>query len=100
MGKHKAVTNQSQHKDNIDQIIAKASRVIVPLSPISVFAARNPWSNLEQNEFQDVAQWLTNVRDVDIYPTMHMFEQAYQRDEIDKEMIEFKLQTWLNQSML
>lgn len=34
MGKHKAVTNQSQHKDNIDQIIAKASRVIVPLSPI------------------------------------------------------------------
>lgn len=100
MGKHKEMTNQSQHKDNIDQIIAKASRVIVPLSPISVFAARNPWSNLEQYAFQDVAQWLTNVRDVDIYPTMHMFEQAYQRDEIDKDMIEFKLQTWLNQSML
>ncbi|MGI2278426.1 DUF2309 domain-containing protein [Staphylococcus cohnii] len=100
MGKHKEMTNQNQHKDDIDQIISKASRVIVPLSPISVFAARNPWSNLEQYEFKDVAQWLANVRDVDIYPTMYMFEQAYQRDEIDKDMIEFKLQKWLNQSVI
>ncbi|MBZ8172649.1 DUF2309 family protein [Staphylococcus cohnii] len=100
MGKHKEMTNQNQHKDDIDQIISKASRVIVPLSPISVFAARNPWSNLEQYEFKDVAQWLANVRDVDIYPTMYMFEQAYQSDEIDKDMIEVKLQEWLNQSVV
>ena len=100
MGKHKEMTNQNQHKDDIDQIISKASRVIVPLSPISVFAARNPWSNLEEYEFKNVAQWLKNVRDVDIYPTMYMFEQAYQRDEIDKDMIEVKLQEWLNQSVV
>ena len=41
-----------------------------------------------------------NVRDVDIYPTMYMFEQAYQRDEIDKDMIEVNLQEWLNQSVV
>ena len=100
MGKHKEMTNQNQRKDDIDQMISKVSRVIVPLSPISVFAARNPWSNLEQYEFKNVAQWLKNVRDVDIYPTMYMFEQAYQRDEIDKDMIEVKLQEWLNQSVI
>ena len=29
-----------------------------------------------------------------------MFEQAYQRDEIDKDMIEVNLQEWLNQSVV
>src|SRR5699024_739202 len=60
----------------------------------SVFAARNPWANLEQYTFENIAQWLKKVRDVDIYPT---FKQAYERNEIDDREIELKLQQWLKQ---
>lgn len=58
MGMNKVITNQNQYTDDINHIISEASRVIVPLSPISVFAARNPWANLEQYTFENIAQWL------------------------------------------
>ena len=38
--------SQNNHND-IRKLIDAASKVIVPLSPISVFAARSPWSGLE-----------------------------------------------------
>lgn len=97
MGMNKVITNQNQYTDDINHIISEASRVIVPLSPISVFAARNPWANLEQYTFENIAQWLKKVRDVDIYPTFNTFKQAYERNEIDDREIELKLQQWLKQ---
>ena len=97
MGMNKVITNQNQYTDDINHIISEASRVIVPLSPISVFAARNPWANLEQYTFENIAQWLKKVRDVDIYPTFNTFKQAYERNEIGDREIELKLQQWLKQ---
>ena len=40
-------TQASTYIDDIHDKVTRASNVIVPLSPISVFAARSPWARLE-----------------------------------------------------
>ena len=59
---------QFSYIDDIRMTVDNASKVIVPLSPISVFAARSPWSGLEDKTFDEVASWLKQERKVDIYP--------------------------------
>ncbi|CDR22224.1 DUF2309 domain-containing protein [Staphylococcus schweitzeri] len=69
---------------NINEVIENAKRVITPLSPISIFAARNPWEGLEADTFEDVAEWLHDVRDVDIFPDKTLIESAVKRGELDE----------------
>ncbi|MDX8045656.1 putative inorganic carbon transporter subunit DabA [Gracilibacillus sp. S3-1-1] len=90
-----------QHIDNDAQdllaIVEAASRVIAPLSPISSFAARNPWAGLEQQSFEQVADWLKDTRAVDIYPSPSMIHSAKEKGEIDEAFVELALQRWLEQ---
>ncbi|MEC3616249.1 DUF2309 domain-containing protein [Bacillus stercoris] len=84
-----------QERD-LNVFITSASRVIAPLWPISTFAARNPWMGLENQTFDQVASWLKNTRDVDIYPSASMIRSAKNKGEIDEVFVEMGLQRWLD----
>lgn len=81
---------------DIKTLVSSASRVIAPLGPISTFAARHPWVGLEDLKFEDVANWLKNTRNVEIYPSTSMIQSAKNRGEIDEDFLEMGLQHWLN----
>lgn len=81
---------------DINDLVKSASRVIAPLWPIATFAARNPWMGLEGQSFEQVARWLKDTSDVDIYPSASMIQSAQQRGEIDKDFLEMGLQRWLD----
>ncbi|MDN5637668.1 MAG: Na-translocating system protein MpsB [Staphylococcus equorum] len=91
--------SQNNHND-IRKLIDAASKVIVPLSSISVFAARSPWSGLEDKTFDEVAHWLKQVREVDIYPAIASILEAKKQGEIDDCKIEERFQQWLEQASL
>ena len=78
----------SQQQNDIAMIVSNAKRVITPLSPISIFAARNPWEGLENQTFNEVATWLKDIRDVDIYPNHNAIEDAKEHGEIDVDIFE------------
>ncbi|MED4802696.1 YbcC family protein [Bacillus atrophaeus] len=84
-----------QERD-LNVLIESASRVIAPLWPISTFAARNPWMGIENQPFEQVASWLKNTRDVDIYPSASTIRSAKNKGEIDEDFVEMGLQRWLD----
>ncbi|WP_018933960.1 DUF2309 domain-containing protein [Gracilibacillus lacisalsi] len=89
-------TNKNFQEMDINTIIESASRVIAPLWPISTFAARNPWMGLEKQSFDEVADWLKDTRDVDIYPSASMIRSAKSKGEIDEAFVKMGLQRWLD----
>ncbi|MEC1666683.1 DUF2309 domain-containing protein [Bacillus mojavensis] len=89
-------TDIDVQESDIHVLITSASRVIAPLWPISTFAARNPWMGLENQPFDQVASWLKNTRDVDIYPSASMIRSAKNKGEIDEDFVEMGLQRWLD----
>ena len=60
----------------MNDLVESASRVIAPLWPISTFAAHHPWMGLEKQSFEQVADWLKEARNVDIYPSASMIHSA------------------------
>ncbi|KUO95652.1 hypothetical protein ATW55_14570 [Ferroacidibacillus organovorans] len=85
---------------DIPNLVSSASRVIAPLGPISEFAARSPWLGLENHFFDDVARWLKDIRDVDIYPGVSLLRDAMKRGEIDPKLVDKGLQRWLDSQSL
>jgi len=83
-------------ESDLNVLVQSASRVIAPLWPISTFAARNPWMGLEKQSFEQVAEWLKNTRDVDIYPSASLIHSAKSKGEIKEAFVEVGLQRWLD----
>lgn len=81
---------------SINTLVSSASRVIAPNGPIATFAARHPWVGLEEQTFEEVADWLKNTRNVEIYPSPSIILSAKNRGEIDEDFLEMELQRWLN----
>ena len=78
-------------QSDINELVNQAKRVITPLSPISTFAARNPWEGLEDASFDQSARWLKSVRDIDIYPNASTIHRAISNKEIDLKVFEERL---------
>lgn len=49
-------------QSDINELVNQAKRVITPLSPISTFAARNPWEGLEDASFDRSGTLVKSVR--------------------------------------
>ncbi|MDC3423119.1 Na-translocating system protein MpsB [Aquibacillus sp. 3ASR75-11] len=84
------------HNLDLSDLAKSASRVIAPLWPIATFAARNPWMGLENQSFEQVARWLKDTRDVEIYPSSSVIHAAQNQGEIDEDLLEIGLQRWLD----
>ena len=85
---------------NVEDLVETASKVIVPLGPITTYAARNPWASMEQQAFEQVARHLKDICDVDIYPNDSMIKSAWDFGEINGEFLEIGLQNWLDHQAL
>ncbi|PEY86366.1 DUF2309 domain-containing protein [Bacillus thuringiensis] len=89
-------TNIDMQENNINDLVASASRVIAPLWPISTFAAHHPWMGLEKQSFEQVANWLKEARNVDIYPSASMIHLAKAKGEIEESFLQMSLSRWLD----
>lgn len=85
-----------ESQNDLAYSIKQASRVITPLSPINIFAARHPWANLEDRTFEDVARWFQKIQNVDLYPNEELLFAAIENGEIKQIYIEERLSTWLS----
>ncbi|MGP7816581.1 DUF2309 domain-containing protein [Niallia sp. 01092] len=81
---------------NMNDLVKAASKVIAPLGPINTFAARNPWTGLEDQSFEQVACKMKDTCDVDIYPNDSLLQSARNRGEINQDFLESRLKHWLD----
>jgi len=94
--KVKGKSSLKVHDLDLTEIVKSASRVIAPLWPISRFAARHPWMGLEGQSFEQVARWMKETREVDIYPSVSILKAAQKNGDIDLDILEMRLQRWLH----
>jgi uncharacterized protein len=80
---------------DIYDLVKSASEVIVPLGPISKFAARSPWAGLERQSFEQTARRLKDICDIEIFPNDSVLESAQAQGEIDPKCLEEALKQWL-----
>ncbi len=88
--------NIDLQENNINDLVESASRVIAPLWPIATFAAHHPWMGLEKQSFEQVADWLKEIRNVDIYPSASMIHSAKAKGEIEESILQSGLSRWLD----
>ncbi|WP_428912356.1 DUF2309 domain-containing protein [Niallia sp. Krafla_26] len=92
---------QEKHLDfHVKKMVGTASRVIVPLGPITAFAARHPWVHMEHQSFEKVARFFKTMGDVDLLPNESMIKKAVDCHEINMEFLEIELQHWLEEQNL
>ncbi len=82
---------------NIKELVETACSVIVPLGPLTAFAARHPWAHMEHHSFEQVARFFKEMNDVDMYPQDSLIKSAWSRGEIEEEFLESGLQKWLDE---
>ena len=92
------MVNVILNTQNIKNIIQSASRVIVPLSPISIFAARHPWANMEEQTFEEVARWIKETQEINMYANKNIIKSAIKKEEINEYFISNKLEDWLEKA--
>ncbi|WP_338448326.1 putative inorganic carbon transporter subunit DabA [Niallia oryzisoli] len=85
---------------NVNELVETASSVIVPLGPITAFAARHPWAGMEHQTFEKTARFLKNIGDVDIYPNESLIKSGLEHGEIKEEFLEIGLEKWLDDQNL
>jgi len=90
----------SELEINVKELVEAASSVIVPLGPLTAFAARHPWAGMEHHSFEQVARFFKEMTDVDIYPNDSLIKSAWFRGEIKEEFLESGLQNWLDEQNL
>ncbi|MTT30464.1 DUF2309 family protein [Terrilactibacillus sp. BCM23-1] len=96
--------NTTLHQENVrnflrhdmDELVKSASNVIAPFGPINKFGARTPWSGLEDRSFEQVARKLKDICDVEIYPNDSVIQSAWNRGEINQDLLESRLRHWLD----
>ena len=81
---------------DIGELVNSAAKVIAPLGPINTFAARHPWAGLEKQSFEQVARWLKDTGDVDLYPNDFIYQSAWKQGEINHYFLEMALHRWLD----
>ncbi|WP_301420764.1 DUF2309 domain-containing protein [Mammaliicoccus lentus] len=92
------MVNVILNTQNIKNTIQSASRVIVPLSPISIFAARHPWANMEEQTFEEVARWIKETQEINMYANKNIIKSAIKKEEINEYFISNKLEDWLEKA--
>ncbi|WP_066304257.1 DUF2309 domain-containing protein [Bacillus sp. FJAT-29814] len=80
---------------SIQDVVKAASEVIVPLGPISRFAARSPWAGLERQSFEQTARRFKSISDIELFPDDSVLQSARNQGEIDVNFLEEGLQQWL-----
>ncbi|WP_251551183.1 DUF2309 domain-containing protein [Neobacillus muris] len=82
---------------DLQDLVKAASSVIAPLGPIRQFAARSPWSGLEQETFEQIARQFKDLCDIELFPNESVLQSARNRGEIDGKFLDEGLQNWLGQ---
>lgn len=66
---------------DLNELVARAARVVAPLWPIATFAARSPWQYLEEEAFDQVARQQQR-HGIALYPALSLSRAALVRGDI------------------